>query len=185
MVRFNYMSRMLILTMWDAADDLPLNVSRETLQNTRFLRQLKNAIIKRFVQLMTKISEEEPERFVTISEQYNPVFKLAALEDEKDQTKLASLIRWDSNIRTKTSLEQYVANRKKGQKQIFYLAGLGQKAEELSKSVFIERLTARGYEVLMFPEPLDELLTSKLRKFGYVRCNSHRACTVTHLRTAE
>ncbi|KAH7105571.1 heat shock protein Hsp90 [Auriculariales sp. MPI-PUGE-AT-0066] len=148
------------------ADDLPLNVSRETLQNARFVRQLKNAIVKRFIQLMTKIAEDEPERFVKISEQYNPVFKLAAVEDEKDQNKVAALIRYETNIRNQTSLDQYVANRKKGQKQIFYLAGMGQRAEDLGKSVFIERLTARGYEVLLFTEPLDEIFTSKLRKYS-------------------
>lgn len=125
------------------ADDLPLNVSRETLQNTRFLRQLRNAIMKRFIQLMTKIAEEEEERFAKISEQYNPIFKLGALEDEKDSTKLAALIRWDTNTREKVSLEQYVANRKKGQKQIFYLAGMGQRKDDLNKSVFLEKLTAR------------------------------------------
>lgn len=148
------------------ADDLPLNVSRETLQNTRFLRQLKNAIVKRFIQLMTKISEDEPERFEKINEQYNPVFKLAAVEDEKDTNKLAGLVRWDTNARDKISLEQYVANRKKGQKQIFYLAGMGQNKEGLTKSVFIEKLVARGYEVLLFPEPLDEILANKLRKWN-------------------
>ncbi|KZW04134.1 heat shock protein Hsp90 [Exidia glandulosa HHB12029] len=148
------------------ADDLPLNVSRETLQNTRFLRQLKNAIMKRFIQLMTKIAEEEPERFTKINEQYNPIFKLGALEDEKDSTKLAALIRYDTNTRDKISLEEYVSNRKKGQKQIFYLAGMGQRKDDLLKSVFLERLTARGYEVLLFNEPLDEILVNKLRKWG-------------------
>jgi len=148
------------------ADDLPLNVSRETLQNTRFLRQLKSAIMKRFITHVTKLAEGADEKFEKISKAYNPVFKLAAVEDEKDNTKLAGLVRWDSNFRNATSLEQYVANRKKGQKQIFYLAGMGQSTQDLSKSVFIEKLTARGYEVLLFPEPLDEILTSKLRKYG-------------------
>lgn len=148
------------------ADDLPLNVSRETLQNTRFLRQLRNAIIKRFIQLMTRIAEDEPDRFDKISEQYNPIFKLGALEDDKDSTKLAALIRWDTNTREKISLEQYVSNRKKGQKQIFYLAGMGQRKDDLNKSVFLEKLTARGYEVILFPEPLDEILVGKLRKWG-------------------
>lgn len=109
--------------------------------------------------------------------------KLGALEAEKDKLKLAGLGRWASNQHNFTSLDQYVKNRKKGQTQIFFLAGLGQTPEMLSKSLFIEKLSARvgctsflasfllsnsiskGYEVLLVNEPLDELIYSSVREW--------------------
>ena len=88
------------------AEDLPLNVSRETLQSNRFLKQLKQMIIKRMIQLFTKISEEDPEKFEKIQEVYGSIIKLGAVEDSKNQAKLASLTRFSTNQRNKTSLDQ-------------------------------------------------------------------------------
>ena len=85
---------------------MPLNVSRETLQSNRFLKQLKQMIIKRMIQLFTKISEEDPEKFEKIQEVYGSIIKLGAVEDSKNQAKLASLTRFSTNQRNKTSLDQ-------------------------------------------------------------------------------
>ncbi|KIK06721.1 hypothetical protein K443DRAFT_2857 [Laccaria amethystina LaAM-08-1] len=147
------------------AEDLPLNVSRETLQSNRFLKQMKQMIIKRMIQLFTKISEEDPEKFEKVQEVYGSVLKLGAVEDSKNQAKLASLTRFSTNQRNKTSLDQYVENKKQGQKQIFYLAEIGKTPEVLSQSVFIEKLHARGYEVLLLTDPIDEILVSNLRQW--------------------
>jgi len=149
------------------ADDLPLNVSRETLQSNRFLRQIPNILIKRFINLVEKMSKDENDqnRFRKFMKVYGSIIKLGAVESPKEQKKLASLARWDTNLRNFTSLDQYVENRKKGQTQIFYLAGIGQSPSELAKSLFVEKLHARGYEVLLLTDPMDEILMSHLRNW--------------------
>lgn len=149
------------------ADDLPLNVSRETLQSNRFIRQIPNILIKRFISLVEKMSkdEDDQDRFRKFMKVYGSVIKLGAVESPKEQQKLAGLARWDTNLRNFTSLDQYVENRKKGQTQIFFLAGIGQTPEELSKSLFVEKLHARGYEVLLLTDPMDEILMSHLRNW--------------------
>jgi len=150
------------------AEDLPLNVSRETLQSTAFLRQLKSIILKRILQLFTKMAdleEDEPEKFEKFYEVFGPIMKLGAIEDLKNREKLTSLVRFATNQRNYTSLDQYLSNRKQGQKQIFYLAEIAQKPAELAKSVFVEKLHARGYEVLLFTDPLDEILIQSIRRW--------------------
>lgn len=91
------------------ADDLPLHVSRETLQQTRFLRQLRSSVIKRFVNLMHKLAEGDEKKFKPISDIYNPVFKLGTLEDGKDESKLATLVRWDTNQRSSVTLDMVLS----------------------------------------------------------------------------
>ncbi|KAJ7781274.1 Hsp90 protein-domain-containing protein [Mycena metata] len=150
------------------AEDLPLNVSRETLQSTRFLRQMKQIIMKRILQLFTRIAEDDEEKFKKIAEVYGSVFKLGAVEDVKNRDKLTALVRFTTNQRNHTSLEKYLENKKQGQKQIFYLAEMGKSPENLAQSVFVEKLHARGYEVLLLNEPLDEILVQNLRHFKNV-----------------
>lgn len=87
-----------------------MNVSRETLQSTKFLRQLKSIITKRLVQALTRVLEEEPEKFKEISAVYNNVFKLGAVEDPKNREKLATLARFSTNQRNSTSLDEVCEN---------------------------------------------------------------------------
>jgi heat shock protein beta len=88
------------------ADDLPLNVSRETLQNASFLRQIKQAILRRIIQTFTKMMEEEPEKFLEVNKVYNNVFKLGVIEDSKNGEKLVPLVRFVTNQRNSTSLDE-------------------------------------------------------------------------------
>ncbi|KAJ7744442.1 heat shock protein Hsp90 [Mycena maculata] len=150
------------------AEDLPLNVSRETLQSTRFLRQMKQIIMKRILQLFARIAEEDEDKFKKIVEVYGSVFKLGAVEDTKNREKLTALTRFTTTQRNLTSLDQYLENKKQGQKQIFYLAEMGKSAENLAQSVFVEKLHARGYEVLLLTEPLDEIFVQNLRHYKNV-----------------
>jgi heat shock protein 90kDa beta len=89
-----------------AAEDLPLNVSRETLQSTRFLKQLKQIIIKHVIQLLSKFSEEDGEKFEQFVKTYNTVIKLGAVEDTKNREKLMGLARFNTNQRNFTTLDQ-------------------------------------------------------------------------------
>ncbi|KAF7288239.1 Heat shock protein [Mycena chlorophos] len=150
------------------AEDLPLNVSRETLQSTRFLRQLKSIITKRILQLFNKLVDEDNEKFKEVIDVYGSIFKLGAVEDLKNRDKLMSLIRFTTNQRNYTSLDQYLENKKQGQKQIFYLSEMGKSTEDLAQSVFVEKLHARGYEVLLLNEPLDEIFVGNLRQYKNV-----------------
>ncbi|KAK0468346.1 Hsp90 protein-domain-containing protein, partial [Desarmillaria tabescens] len=153
------------------AEDLPLNVSRETLQSNLFLRQLKQIILKRIIQLFTRLSEEG-EKLEEMHKTYGSVLKLGAVEDLKNRDKLTALTRFATNQRESVSLDQarsrwksYLENKKQGQKQIFFLAEMGKETKDLAKSVFVEKLDARGYEVLLLNEPLDEILVQNIRRW--------------------
>ncbi|KAF8639823.1 hypothetical protein AX17_001079 [Amanita inopinata Kibby_2008] len=150
------------------AEDLPLNVSRETLQSSHFLKQLKSIILKRLIQLFSKVKQEDAEKFAKVQEVYGALLKLGTVEDEKNREKLLPLIHFSTNQRNSTSLDDYIENKKQGQKQIFYLAEMGKMSEDLAQSVFIEKLHARGYEVLLLTEPLDELLVGNVRQWKRV-----------------
>ncbi|KAL0579543.1 hypothetical protein V5O48_002472 [Marasmius crinis-equi] len=151
------------------ADDLPLMVSRETLQSTRFLKQLKGVLLKRILGMFGKLTEEEgQERFEAFHKVYKTVVKLGAVEDVKNREKLSALTRFHTNMRNLTSLDQYVEHRKQGQKQIFYLSEMGKEPDELAESVFVEKLHARGYEVLLLNEPLDEIFVQNIRNWKNV-----------------
>jgi len=91
-----------------------------------------------------------------MSKVYNNIAKLGAIEtqDKSTQKKIASLIRFDSNQREHIGLDAYVEQRKEGQNQIFFLANVGQSIENLKKSVFVEKLAARGYEMLLLNDAM-------------------------------
>lgn len=86
------------------AEDLPLNVSREMLQSSRFLQQIKQILTRRLIQLLQRISEESPEKYEEIWRALGPVVKMGALESKKDKEKLAALSRWSSNQRDRKSV---------------------------------------------------------------------------------
>ncbi|KAF8655303.1 hypothetical protein AX16_003200 [Volvariella volvacea WC 439] len=147
------------------ADDLPLNVSRETLQHNRFLRQLRSVIMKHLIQMFQRLAADDPEKWEQVQQTYGSVLKLGAVEDIKNREKLSALARFATNQRNSTGFDEYLENKKKGQKQIFYLAEMGKKSDHLAKSVFVEKLHARGYEVLLLTEPLDEILFGHLKQW--------------------
>ncbi|KIY49180.1 heat shock protein Hsp90 [Fistulina hepatica ATCC 64428] len=146
------------------ADNLPLNVSRETLQSTKFLRQLKNIILKHIISLIAK-TLDDAEKADALLETYGSVIKMGAVEDHRNSEKLAGIARFTTNLRNRTSLDDYIENKKMGQKQIFYMAELAKEFDDIAKSVFVEKLHARGYEVLLLNEPLDEIFVQNLRKW--------------------
>jgi len=121
--------------------------------------------LKRIIQSFTKLAEDDPEKFEQVQKVYGNVFKLGAAEDAKNKDKLIALTRFASNQRNSTSLDEYVENKKTGQKQIFYVSDAGKSVSSLAKSVFVEKLHARGYEVLLLNNALDEVLVNQLRKW--------------------
>ncbi|KAH8090583.1 putative cation-transporting ATPase [Filobasidium floriforme] len=149
------------------ADDLPLNVSRETLQANKFIKQLRNIIIRKALDLFTRLANDDEENFKKFSTVYGSALRVGILESssKKDQNKLASLLRVSSTRSDFTSFDEYVENRRGDQKQIFYLAGAGESPEALARSPLVEKPVARGYEVLLLNAPPDESVMLALRNY--------------------
>uniref|UniRef100_A0A669B3K9 Endoplasmin n=1 Tax=Oreochromis niloticus TaxID=8128 RepID=A0A669B3K9_ORENI len=145
------------------SDDLPLNVSRETLQQHKLLKVIRKKLVRKTLDMIKKIAEE----------QYNDKFwkefgtniKLGVIEDHSNRTRLAKLLRFQtSNSETDlSSLEQYVERMKEKQDKIYFMAGTSRK--EAESSPFVERLLKKGYEVIYLTEPVDEYCIQALPEF--------------------
>ncbi|CED84457.1 Endoplasmic reticulum glucose-regulated protein (GRP94/endoplasmin), HSP90 family [Phaffia rhodozyma] len=147
------------------ADDLPLTVSRDTLTNSKFINQLQRHLIKKALDMFTKLSTSDPEKYKKLFGLVGNALKAGVTETYTDRVRLAKLLRFDSNLNEFTSLEDYASRRRAGQKQIYFLAGVGQPTSDLARSPFVEKLHARGYEVLLLNEPMDEICLSQLRNY--------------------
>ncbi|XP_052316266.1 endoplasmin-like isoform X2 [Oncorhynchus keta] len=145
------------------SDDLPLNVSRETLQQHKLLKVIRKKLVRKTLDMIKKIAEE----------QYNEKFwkafgtniKLGVIEDHSNRTRLAKLLRFQtSNSDTVlASLEQYVERMKDKQDKIYFLAGTSR--QEAESSPFVEKLLKSGYEVIYLTEPVDEYCIQALPEF--------------------
>merc|ERR1739844_782989 len=142
------------------SDDLPLNVSRETLQQHKLLKVIKKKLVRKTLDMMKKISDD---KYAAFWNEYSTNLKLGVIEDTANRTRLAKLLRFVSSNGKLTSLSEYVERMKDKQESIFYMAG-GSK-EEVEKSPFVERLLKKGYEVLMLTEAVDEYAISALPEF--------------------
>ncbi|CAG8462499.1 11805_t:CDS:10 [Ambispora leptoticha] len=139
------------------ADDLPLNVSRETLQQHKTLVLIKKRIVKKILEMISALSHDQ-EKYTTFIKEYGSILKLGAIEDDRNRKKVAKLLRFPSSHKpgNLTSLDEYISRMKKGQDKIYVMTGSS--VEEIKQSPFLERLQARGYEVLYLTEPIDEML---------------------------
>lgn len=116
--------------------------------------------------LFATLSKRDPEKYNSLYEKVGVSLKLGAVEDIKNRPRIVKLLRFETSAsQNLTSLDDVVSRRKKGQEQIFYMAGVGQKKVDLEKSPFVERLRARGYEVLYFGEPMDEMIASSVGSY--------------------
>merc|ERR1711950_2418 len=142
------------------SDDLPLNVSRETLQQHKLLKAIKKKLVRKTLDMIKKISDE---KYLEFWKEYSTNIKLGVIEDTNNRTRLAKLLRFASSAGSLTSLAEYVERMKDKQESIFYIAG-GSK-EEVEKSPFVGRLIKKGYEVLYLTEAVDEYAISALPEF--------------------
>lgn len=160
------------------SDDLPLNVNRETLQESKIIQVIKKKVVRKALEMLKNFMKEadndEPETegdedtaYSPATNKYNdwytrfaPSLKMGAIEDEPNRSKIMKLLRFKSTATSgnseMTSLEQYVENMKEWQNEIFFIAGVSQEA--LEKSQFLEQFNAKGVEVLYFVDPIDEYL---------------------------
>lgn len=143
------------------SDDLPLNVSRETLQQHKLIKVIKKKLVRKVLDMLKKIPEEDYEKFW---KEYSTNIKLGTIEDPANRTRLAKLLHFHSSNSDKlTSLSDYVKRMKPKQERIFYMAGSSR--DEVSKSPFVERLLRKGYEVLYLVEAVDEYAISAVPEF--------------------
>jgi len=136
------------------SDDLPLNVSRETLQQSKLLKVIKKKLVRKILDLIKKLDAEEYEDFW---KEYATNIKLGVMDDSTNRVRLAKLLRFQSSETASgklTGLEAYVERMKEKQEFIYFIAGTDR--AELEKSPFVERLLKKGFEVLYLTDPIDE-----------------------------
>jgi len=145
------------------SDDLPLNVSREQLQQHKLLKVIRKKLVRKALDMIKKIDDADYiEKFW---KEFSTNIKLGVMEDHSNRTRLAKLLRFrSSNDKEKlTSLADYIGRMKDKQENIFFMAGSS--LDEVRSSPFVERLLAKGYEVLYLVEPVDEYCIQSLPEF--------------------
>ncbi|TQE07578.1 hypothetical protein C1H46_006898 [Malus baccata] len=167
------------------SDTLPLNVSREMLQQHSSLKTIKKKLIRKALDMIRKLAEEDPDessdkdnkevekseddekrgQYTRFWNEFGKSIKLGIIEDATNRNRLAKLLRFESTKSDGklTSLDQYISRMKSGQKDIFYITGASK--EQLEKSPFLERLKKKNFEVIFFTDPVDEYLMQYLMDY--------------------
>lgn len=140
------------------SEDLPLNLSREMLQNNPQLAQIRKAVTGRVVTELEQLSDKDPENFTKIWEAFGAVIKEGLYEDFERREKLLALARFTTTSGEKRSLKQYIADLKPNQTEVYFLAG--DSLERLRSNPKLESAAARGIEVLLLTDPVDAFWTS-------------------------
>merc|ERR1712147_116282 len=144
--------------------DLPLNISRETLQQNKILRVIKKNLVKKCLEMFAEIAEKKDD-YKKFYEQFGKCLKLGIHEDSTNRTKIAELLRYQTSKSgdESISLKEYVDRMKEGQNDIYYITG--ESVAQVSSSPFLENLRKKGLEVLYMVDPVDEYAVQQLKEF--------------------
>lgn len=150
------------------SDDLPLNVSREILQESRQVERIKGALTKRVLDLLDRLAKDEPEKYAGFWREFGTTLKEGVAEDAGNRERVLKLLRFPStrseNAEQLVSLDEYIGRMVAGQEDIYYLTADGWNAARNSPQ--LEALKARGVEVLLMHERIDEWMSGYLHEYA-------------------